>query len=488
MQKVPIVVIVVVVIFFSYSLLLNKYYSFPSIAIPVFAIPHTIAPPTQAGPTILKDPHLKIETVFTGFRSPTSMAFLGPNDILVLEKSKGTIQRIVNGSMQPKPLLRVAVATLLERGMLGIAIAKQADGGHTYVFLYYTQSGGGKNGDDRPATTGASIGIQPLGNRLYRYELVGNQLVNPKLLLNLPAIPPDPVSPEANHNGGKVVVGPDGYVYTIIGDVGSHRGQAQNIVGGDPLDGTGGVLRVTQDGQAVPNPILGGVTVGGSGSSGSSNMSKYYYAYGIRNSFGIGFDPVTGKLWDTENGPAFGDEINLVDPGFNSGWTKIQGIWKTEGGTAGGPGAVAPIHPNDLVDLGGKGKYRLPEFSWNTPIAPTALTFLNSSKLGKQYENDMFVADVLNGNIYDFKLNQNRTDLQLPSTLVNKVANSTEDSNPLIFARGFGGITDLQVGPDGYLMSFRILEAQYTGWCPQAKNKENSFAVKELIEYKRLGI
>ena len=104
-----------------------------------------------------------------------------------------------------------------------------------------------------------------------------------------------------------------------------------------------------------------------------------------------------------------------------------------------------------MVDLGGKGKYRLPEFSWNTPIAPTALTFLNTSKLGKQYENDMFVADVLNGNIYDFKLNQNRTDLQLPSTLVDRVANSTADSNPLIFARGFGGITDLQVGPDGYV-------------------------------------
>jgi glucose/arabinose dehydrogenase len=280
-------------------------------------------------------------------------------------------------------------------------------------------------------------------------------LVNPKLLLNLPAIPPDPTSSEANHNGGKVVLGPDGYIYSIIGDVGSHRGQAQNIAGGAPLDGTGGILKVTQDGQAVPNPPLVG---GGAGSaaapgnnSSSMNMSKYYYAYGVRNSFGIAFDPITGKLWDTENGPSFGDEINLVDPGFNSGWTKIQGIWRTEGGSGGGPGAVAPIHPSDLVGLGGKGKYRPPEFSWLTSVAPTALTFLNSSKFGKQYENDMFVADVLNGNIYDFKLNQNRTALQLPSTLVDKVANSTEDSNPLIFARGFGGITDLQVGPDGYL-------------------------------------
>jgi glucose/arabinose dehydrogenase len=436
----------------STSLAVNRdYFPFSHIA---FAFPHSLPPPSAVGPTIAKnDTHLKIETVFTGLRSPTSMAFLGPNDILVLEKSKGMVQRIVNGSMLSKPLLKVAVATLLERGMLGIAVAKHAEqGGHTYVFLYYTQSGGGKNGDDRPAATGGggSIGIQPLGNRLYRYELVGNQLVNPKLLLNLPAIPPDPTSPEANHNGGKVVVGPDGYIYTIIGDVGSHKGQAQNIAGGAPLDGTGGVLRVTQDGQPVPNPPLGSGASSAAGNS-SSNMSSYYYAYGIRNSFGIAFDPLTGKLWDTENGPSFGDEINLVDPGFNSGWTKIQGIWETAGGTSGGPGAVAPIHPSGLVDFGGKGKYRAPEFSWNTSIAPTALTFLNSSKLGKQYENDMVVADVLYGNIYDFKLDQNRTNLQLPSTLTDKVANSTKDSKPLIFARGLGGITDLQVGPDGYL-------------------------------------
>lgn len=53
-----------------------------------------------------------------------------------------------------------------------------------------------------------------------------------------------------------------------------------------------------------------------------------YYGYGIRNSFGIYFDPITGKLWDTENGPNYGDEINLVEPGFNSGWSQIQDVWK----------------------------------------------------------------------------------------------------------------------------------------------------------------
>jgi len=369
------------------------------------------------------------------------MAFLGSDDILVLEKSQGTVQRIVNGKMASQPLLQVPVATKIERGMLGIAIAKNES--HTYVFLYYTQSGGGKNGDDRPGP-GGGLGIQPLGNRLYRYELVGNELVNPKLLLNLPAIPANPISPETNHNGGKVVVGPDRNVYTIIGDVGSHRGQAQNIANRSPLDGTSGILRVTQDGQAVANPPLVG------GGSSNSNVTKYYYAYGIRNSFGIGFDPLTGKLWDTENGEAFGDEINLVSPGFNSGWVKIQGIWQT--GKSAAPGPVAPPNPSNLlVGFGGKGKYRAPEFIWFQTVAPTALKFLNSTKIGKQYQNDLFVGDFKNGNLYHFKLNQNRTGFLLNGTLANQIAYTSQESKPLLFGTGFQYITDIQVGPDGYL-------------------------------------
>src|ERR687883_308718 len=121
-----------------------------------------------AQPTIAKDPNLKVELVTQGLRSPTSMAFLGPNDILVMEKESGTVQRIVNGQMHPQPLLQVPVSTTSERGMLGIAIAKH-NSGPIYVFLYYTKDGGG--------------GAQSLANVLYRYELSdGQQLVNAKLL------------------------------------------------------------------------------------------------------------------------------------------------------------------------------------------------------------------------------------------------------------------------------------------------------------------
>jgi aldose sugar dehydrogenase len=405
---------------------------------PVYAARAKMSP---EGP-IINDPNLVAQVVFKGLKFPTSMTFLGPNDILVLEKNEGTVQRIVDGKMLAEPLLHVNVSSADERGLLGIAVAKNNTTGTgaspTYVFLYFTEAG--------PTT-----GDVPAGNRIYRYELVNNKLVNPKLLLNLPAIP------GPSHNGGKLIIGPDNNLYFPLGDLKTSadflskdfQTKAQNYINGIDVDGRAGILRITQDGGVV----------GGVGILGNADPLNKYYAYGIKNSFGIGFDPVTGKLWDTENGPSFGDEINLVEPGFNGGWAKIQGIWIVDqaGTKGGGKGTevvdpTAPLlNPGDsLEDFGGKGKYSSPELTWADSFGPTALKFLNSDKLGKQYENDLFVADINYGNIYHFKLDPNRTGLLLDGPLADKVADKGEDQQ-VIFAHGFGGITDLEVGPDGYL-------------------------------------
>src|ERR1043165_2928995 len=72
----------------------------------------------------IDDPNLKYEVVASGLKSPTTMAFLGPNDILVNEKLNGTVQRIIDGKIQPQSVLDVSVANKNERGMLGIAVAK----------------------------------------------------------------------------------------------------------------------------------------------------------------------------------------------------------------------------------------------------------------------------------------------------------------------------------------------------------------------------
>jgi glucose/arabinose dehydrogenase len=369
----------------------------------------------------IKDPNLGVQLVSSdGLEFPTSMAFLGPDDILVLEKEKGTVQRIVNGEMLPTPILTVAVASQVERCMCGIAVSK-SDSGSVYVFLYFTEA------DESGSSS------EPIGNRLYRYEWINNQLVNPILLLDLPA------TPGPRHNGGVVRIGPDNNVYVIIGDVDGHETLAQNQESGEEADGTSGILRINQNGKPV----------GSSGILGDSYPLDLYYAYGIRNSFGFDFDPVTGNIWDTENGPGYGDEINLVEPGFNSGWLEITGFPSSS--SASSDDGFDP-EDDDLVSFDGKGKYSDPEFEWTVTLGPTAVKFLNSDKLGAEYVNDMFVSDVVTGRIYHFDLNEDRTELILEGTLADKVAETRDTGiEDIVFAEGFGGITDLEVGPDGYL-------------------------------------
>jgi glucose/arabinose dehydrogenase len=389
----------------------------------------TILTTSQGAPNVIEDPNLHVELVSDGPELPTSMAFLGPDDILVLEKDKGTVQRIVNGKMLPEPLLDVNVANKSERGMLGIAVPKNGTTNNTYVFVYFTESVQDGN-DDCPKNDFCNPGNDPLGNRLYRYELVNDKLVNPVLLLDLPA------TSGPAHNGGAITIGPDNNVYLPIGEL-----REEDIQKISSADGRGGILRVTQTGE-----VVGGER--GQGILGNTYPLNLYYAYGIRNSFGIDFDPVTGKLWDTENGPGFGDEINLVEPGFNSGWNEVQGIWPRKGG----PSEDIILNPDDLLEFGGKVKYSAPEFIWGENIVgPTALKFLNSDKLGKQYQNDIFVGDVHNGRIYHFELNEARTGLVLEEPLDDKVADDDSETEDIVFGEGFGSISDVEVGPDGYL-------------------------------------
>jgi aldose sugar dehydrogenase len=372
------------------------------------------------GPS-LSSKKLVAEKVVGGLETPTGIAFIGENDILAVEKNSGKVLRILNGDVLPEPLIDVNVANEVERGLLGISVANNSANSKLYVFLFYTEA------QDRD-------GSEAVGNRLYRYELTGNKLINPKLLLDLPFLP------GPAHNGGVVTVGPDNHVYVVVGNLlasASERFEGnsldQNIENGNAPDGRGGILTVTQDGDLV----------NGGGILGDEPPLDLYYAYGIRNSFGLTFDPVSGHLWDTENGGAY-DEINLVEPGFNSGWEKVNGK----------ASLLEDFDQDELVDFGGKGKYSDPEFSWASNsdfrTAPTSIVFFDSDKFGQEYKDGVFVGDV-RGNIYHFNVDKDRTDLLLNGPLADEVANDFSEIEDLIFARFPGVVTDMKVGPDGYL-------------------------------------
>jgi aldose sugar dehydrogenase len=368
----------------------------------------------------INNPAFKVQMISNEIEFPASMAFLGKDDILVLEKNEGTVKRIVNNTMLPDPLLEASILNQSERGMLGIATVQDKGGYYpdksqivAKVFLYYTEA---EEDDDAR-------------NRVYRYGLENNKLVNPELLVDLSG------NPGARHNGGALTIGPDNNLYFAIGDVNDGEDQARNQ-DTDESDGIAGIMRIEQDGTRA-------------GTLGENHPLNLYYAYGIRNSFGIDFDPVNGNLWDTENGDRNNDEINLVEPGFNSGFNQIQGLSLNKNN----------FDPNNLVDFDGKGKYSDPEFVWNYTVGPTALKFLTSDKYGKEYQNDMFVGDFNHGYLYHFELNRNRTGLELDGTLKDRMANTTYELEDVIFGGGFGPITDIEVGPDGYLYILSLAQS-----------------------------
>ena len=365
---------------------------------------------------IIKDPNLQAELFVEGLSWPTSMSFIDNNNILVLEKEQGTVRLISNGSLQEEPILKVDVNSKSERGLLGIAIMNK-----DVVFLYYTES---------------SKDNEELRNRVYKYQWNDEErlLVNPTLILDLPAIP------GPNHDGGKLTIGPDNYLYAVIGDL-NHEGKLQNFVDGPEPDDTGVILRINpDDGSPAPdNPFT-------NNDDDNNLLLNKYYAYGIRNSFGIAFDPITGILWDTENGPTEYDEVNVVKPGFNSGWQQVMG-----------PISKSKVTEDELVNFPNS-KYADPVFSWLPSIGITDIEFVNSSKLGDKYANNIFVGDIgdlTDGYLYYFEVNEDRTGIKFDSSnqarLTDLVADNEEEMSEIALGTAFGGITDIETSPEGFL-------------------------------------
>ena len=355
----------------------------------------------SSGP-VLHDQSLKVERfVKEGIpNSPTTMAFIG-DDILVLERYTGLVRLVRDGQLSPWPVLDVSVAKDGERGMLGITTI-----GNT-VYLYFTA-----------AESDAGKAIE---NRIYKYTWNGDKLVDPVLLKILP-------SDNFYHNGG-AMTNFDGQVYAVIGDNGNY-GRLQNRPH-DWKNDTSVILRVDP-----PGP---------------------YYAIGIRNSFGITVDPVTGNLWDTENGPDEYDEINFVPENFNSGWIEIMG--PTENQTK---IDSLPKYENYV--------YSNPEFSWQKPVAPTAIEF-GTKELGQ--EDKIFTVDCNTGNLYRFTLNSDRTGLVFESPeLQDAVLNIGEIGDEVILGTGFGCSTDIERGPDGFLYVLSLSQGVIYRIMPAANTEQ----------------
>jgi len=437
----------------------------------------TIIQAPAASPVML-DSNLTVGAVVSGLDQPTSLAFLGANDFFVLEKATGKVKRVQNGSLH-STVLDLAVNSASERGLLGIAL-HPSFALNGYVYLFWSES---TTGTDTTNVDAAPL----LGNRVDRYIWNGTTLTFDRKLISLRSLQQDSGQPSrGNHNGGVLRFGHDGKLYIIFGDNG-RRGLLQNITSGGPVPDdqfggpepddahlTGVILRLNDDGTTPSDNPFFNASTSLSGEA-AANVKKIY-AYGVRNSFGMAVDPLTGNLWTQENGDDSFDEINRVRPGFNGGWIQAIGPLNCVSEykaieTAYGAGNLQQLRwaPSNIADTPQAALARLymlpgaqyvdPEFSWKYAVAPSPIGFVRGRGLGREYEGDLLVGasrvTLANGYLFRFNMSADRQHFAFSDPfLTDLVADNGDkfdltESHTLLVGRDFGITTDIQTGPNG---------------------------------------
>jgi glucose/arabinose dehydrogenase len=461
-------------------------------------------------PVQVLDPNLQVTTALnTGITQPIGIVFLSANDYFVLEKASGQVKRVINGVVQPTPVLDLAVNSASERGLLSMLLHPNFPT-TPWVYVRWTESSTASDTNTTPETT-------LLGNRLDRFiwDPVASTLTFDRNLLSLRArqtdnvpVPGHPGSANpnenGNHNGGVMEFGPDGKLYLYMGDVG-RRGWMQNLQNGpfltppfvdDTFGGpepdnahlSGVTLRINDDGSTPnDNPFFAvGAAMGGEV---GANIQKVF-TYGHRNGFGMAFDPVGDFLWITENGDDSFSELNRAVPGMNGGWIQVMGplnrypqfklIETLEFGRALQQVRYPPtrlayaaaLAQARLVTLPGA-TYVDPDFSWRYEVAPAGTAFIRGTALGSEYEGTLWIGSARSfqqvggtgGALYRFRLTPDRlrVDVSADARLADRVADNSAkfgetESESLIIGRGFGTATDIKQSPDGSLYVVSITD------------------------------
>ena len=341
----------------------------------------TYAEENKTNNIVIKDSNLIVEEYVSGLNLPVMIDFIGEH-MLVIEKDEGTVKIIKDGILISEPILQLEVSNASEEGLLGILVQNND------VFVHHTTR---------------SVDDDTVSNWFTKYTWDGEKLIEPVELLSFH-------KGTGNHNGGVMIEDENGIVFGAIGDLGY----------GKVLD-----MQQQKNFLSAENNYIGSIL--------SLNAPSEVYAVGIRNTYGLDIDPVTGILWDTENGHRDFDEVNLVQKKFNSGWSKIQG----------------PIKDNQETPIINGYEYSDPEFSWERPVAVTSIHFIQSP-LFPEYENSVLIGSFGGGILYKFELNENRDGFRFDdNNLKDLVLNKEDSPSEIIFGTGFAGITDIKEGPDG---------------------------------------
>ena len=320
-------------------------------------------------------PGVTAREVVGGLDQPVAFTF-GPGRVLwYVEKTTGEVRTYDLDTERDRLFDDVAgVDGQGERGMLGIALHPDYPA-EPYVYVYATRSVNGN-----------------LKNQILRITDRGGDGGRRRVIFSSPA------GSSPYHNGGRILFGPDGMLYAIVGD-GHDAENSQDLSSND----RGKILRMTPGGDVpATNPGDG-----------------LLFAFGIRNSFGFAFDPLEDRLWQTENGPACNDEINLIRKGGNYGW---------------GPSATCDGASPGNTNRDGPSPIR-PELFYEQTIGITGIAFCDGCGLGSRSEGRAFFGAVNNGEVTRITLNARRSGVR---------------RDVLVYDHD-SGVLSIEVGPGGSL-------------------------------------
>lgn len=322
---------------------------------------------------------LEAVPVKSGLANPAGFTFLPNGRIVYGERNTGRVMLLNPESGKQSVIDKIPdVRSSGEQGLLGLAVDPRWPN-KRFVYAYATRQ------------------VETLQNQILKIKVEKREGVSRKVIWRLDTVA------GTYHDGGHIDFGPDGKLYAVVGE-GHNRARAQ-----DMTTDAGKVLRMNRNGSAPQNNPFDGSRI---------------FSFGLRNSFGFAFDPQSGTLWQTENGPECVDEINVIKSGQNYAW---------------GPNETCSGTPPQNVNQDGP-EPRIMPVQWFTPtIAPTGLAFCEGCGIADS-EGALFFGAVNTGEIREIELTADREGVASVSVVFD-------------FA---GAVLSMQRAPDGgvYFSSF----------------------------------
>jgi glucose/arabinose dehydrogenase len=327
--------------------------------------------PLPDAPIVIETAEEKIRvTAVKGLAHPWSLAFLPNGDILVTERNAGRLRIVRNGVLDPQPISGVPpVYSVGLAGLMEVVLHPKFAENHL-LYLSYIRD----------------LGAKTHTPTLIRARLDAMRLVDVKELFVANYAFTGPAA------GAAMVFGPDGYLYLVVGGANDEIAQRTDSHAGK-------ILRFRDDGTVPPdNPFVG-----------KTGYAPEIWSLGHRNMVGLTVHPDTGDIWESENGPQGGDEINIIRKGANYGWPLVSYGRQYEGPRV----SQSPY----------KEGMEAPHVVWIPSIAAAGLTFYTGDKF-PNWQRNLFVGGMQfgriggTGQLHRIVFNKNWDEIRRESLLV----------------------------------------------------------------------